>query len=82
MQAVKAAKDKAIYLADAIGEKVGEAMTINEPNEVMPYPQPVYANRMMKAEMAQADGMEEQMPNIDFKKIKLQFDVNVVFALK
>ncbi len=31
--AVKAAKDKGIYLTDAIGEKLGEAITINEPDE-------------------------------------------------
>ncbi|HEU0063515.1 MAG TPA: SIMPL domain-containing protein, partial [Flavisolibacter sp.] len=33
VQAVKAAKDKAIYLAAAINENVGAAVTINEPNE-------------------------------------------------
>jgi uncharacterized protein YggE len=30
IEAVKAAKEKASYLADAIGEKAGEAVTINE----------------------------------------------------
>jgi uncharacterized protein YggE len=81
VQAVKAARDKATYLADAINEKAGEAILINEPNEVSSYPQPMYANRMMKAEAASAaDG--EQAPNIDFKKIKLQFEVNATFALK
>lgn len=81
LQAVKNAKDKAIYLADAINEKAGEALTINEPNEINNFPQPMYANRMMK--MAEAsDAGNDQAPNIDFKKIKLQFEVNVVFALK
>jgi len=28
------------------------------------------------------DAGEAQMPNIDFKKMKLQYEVNVVFALK
>ncbi|MDB5190475.1 MAG: hypothetical protein JWQ96_38 [Segetibacter sp.] len=84
MQAVKAAKDKAIYLAEAIGEKVGDALTINEPNELGGhYPQPVYANRMVKAEAAQmGDAAGAGMPNIDFKKIKLQFEVNATFGLK
>lgn len=81
IQAVKAAKDKAIYLAEAINEKAGEAITINEPNEISSFPQPIYANRMMKSEAVIAPGLE-QLPNIDFKKIKLQFEVNVTFALK
>lgn len=83
IQAVQAAKEKAIYLAEAINEKVGEALTINDPGEVTFYPQPVmYANRMMKAEAMDAAGGQEQTPNIDFKKIKLKFEVNAVFALK
>jgi len=81
IQAVKSAKEKATYLANAINENVGEAVTINEPNEINAFPQPMYANRMMKAQVAE-DAGNEQLPNIDFKKIKLQFEVNVTFALK
>ncbi len=82
IQAVKAAKEKAIYLADAIGEKAGEALTINEPNEIgIVYPQPpVYANRTMMKEQAMDAG--QQAPDINFKKIKFQFEVNATFALK
>ena len=78
--AVKAARDKAIYLAEAIGENIGEAITINEPTEVNNQPQPMYANTMMKA--ADAEGYSAPAMNVDFKKIKIQFEVNVVFALK
>ena len=81
IQAVRAAKEKAGYLAEAINERPGEAVTINEPNE---YYQPYYgtvANRMMKAEAAQMDQAADQ-PQADFKKIKLKYDVTVVFALK
>ncbi|MEP6513534.1 MAG: SIMPL domain-containing protein [Parafilimonas sp.] len=78
--AVKAAKDKALYLAEAINEHVGEAITINDPGEINVYPQPYY-NTMMKAG-AEADQAAEPPLNVDFKKIKLQFEVNVVFALK
>jgi uncharacterized protein YggE len=81
IQAVKAAKEKAGYLAEAINEKVGEAVTINEPNE---YYQPYYntmANmRMKSAEMDQQSAPDQ--PQADFKKIKIKFDVSVVFALK
>lgn len=81
IQAVRAAKEKAGYLAEAINERPGEAVTVNEPNE---YYQPYYgtvANRMMKAEAAQMDQAADQ-PQADFKKIKLKYDVTVVFALK
>jgi uncharacterized protein YggE len=81
IQAIKSAKEKAIYLAEAINEKAGEALTINEPNEINPFPQPVYANRMMEAKVA-TDAGDEQPMNVDFKKMKLQYEVNVVFALK
>jgi uncharacterized protein len=80
IQAVRAAKEKAGYLAEAINERIGEAVTINEPNE---YFQPYYntmANvRMQKVEMDQAASNE---PQADFKKMKLKYDVTVVFALK
>jgi uncharacterized protein YggE len=81
IQAVRAAKEKAGYLAEAVNEQVGVAVTINEPNE---YFQPYYgmaSNRMMKAEAAQMDQSADQ-PQADFKKMKLKYDVTVVFALK
>ena len=78
IEAVKAAREKASYLAEAIGEHVGQALTINDPNEMNQYPQP-YANVMMKA---QAESDQAAPMNVDFKKIKLQFNVNVIFELK
>lgn len=84
IEAIKAARDKALYLAAAIGENVGEAITINEPNEVGFYPPPYYRGRVANQEMAvqMSDAASAAPMNVDFKKIKLQFDVNVVFALK
>jgi uncharacterized protein YggE len=82
IQAVKAAKEKAEYLAEAIGEKVGHAISINDPNEVGYYPpRVVYANTMMKSE-AVSDQSSAPAMNVDFKKMKLQFDVQVTFALQ
>jgi uncharacterized protein YggE len=78
--AVKAAREKAIYLAEAIGEHVGEAITINDPMEINNPPQPFYANSMLKAEVAE-DQTAPPM-DVDFKKIKMHYEVNVVFALK
>jgi uncharacterized protein YggE len=78
MAAVKAAKEKAIYLSQAIGENIGDAITINDPVEVGQQPQPYYANRIMKME----DDAAAPPMDVDFKKMKIQFEVNVVFALK
>lgn len=80
MEAVKAAKEKATYLAGAINENIGVAITINEPGE---FYQPYYnmaSPRMMKAEAVQ-DSAPDQ-PQADFKKMKLRYDVTVVFELK
>ena len=82
IQAVKSAKEKASYLAAAINETAGEAITINEPNELTPYPVPVYANAMMKSEARMMAENDQPLPNIDFKKIKLRFEVNATFSLK
>ncbi len=82
IQAVKAAKEKAQYLAGAVDEKVGVAVTINEPGE---YYQPYYgdmaaSNMRMKAEVAQSAAPEQ--PQADFKKMKMRYEVTVVFELK
>lgn len=80
IQAVKAAKEKAGYLAAAIDEQVGVAVTINEPGDVIVQPyvySQVRSNLAMEYKAADDGGMA-----VDFKKIKLRFEVNVVFALK
>ena len=79
IKALKAAKTKASYLAESIGEKLGGALEIQEINNEY-YPQPMYrANTMMKS-----DSMSEAapMPEIDFKKIKLNYQMRTVFELK
>jgi len=76
IKALKNAREEAVYLASAFGDNVGQALTINDPNEGNNYPQPI----MFKA-MA-ADANQSAPMNVDFKKIKIQYDVNVVFELK
>jgi uncharacterized protein YggE len=79
IQAIKAAKEKAQYLASAIDEQVGVAVTINEPGEVFI---PMYANmRSNKMMTAQEVGQTDQA-EVDFTKIKYKYEVTVVFALK
>ena len=81
IQAVKAAKEKADYLAAAADAKVGVPITINEPGE---YYQPYYANMRSNAVM-KTEAMDQSAPDqpqADFKKMKIRYDVNVVFELK
>jgi len=46
--AVKAAREKAIYLSEAIGEHIGAAITINDPMEIDNTARHYYANTTMK----------------------------------
>lgn len=79
IKALQAAKDKATYLITSIGGNLGNPLDIQEINNEY-YPQPVYrANMMMKAEAMDAAG---SMPDIDFKKIKLTYQMRAVFEIK
>lgn len=78
MQAVKNAKEEAMYLASALGDNVGNALTINDPNESSNYPQPM----MFKTAGIMADAAQSAPMNVDFKKIKIEMNVNVTFELK
>lgn len=80
IKAILTAKEKAIYLTEAINEKLGGAIEINEINNEY-YPQPVYQrNVMMKSDAVMAEAAP--MPDIDFKKIKLNYQMRVVFELR
>ncbi|SKB64596.1 hypothetical protein SAMN05661099_2035 [Daejeonella lutea] len=79
IKALQAAKDKATYLLTSIGSSVGSPLDIQEINNEY-YPQPIYrANTMMKAEAMDAAA---PMPDIDFKKIKLTYQMRAVFEIK
>jgi len=80
IKALQAAKDKASYLAEAVNDKVGNALEIQEINNEY-YPQAMYrANVMLESKMASADAVA--MPDVDFKKIKLSYQMRVVFELQ
>lgn len=80
IQAIKDAKERAEYLAEAVGDQVGKALTINESGRIN-YPQPVYpqAYRSVVA-MAESTDMGASL-DLDFKKVKFSFQVGVVFEL-
>lgn len=82
IRALKAAKDKALYLAGALDDKVGDALDIQEINNEY-YPQPMYrANTAMSMDKGMSTAEMAPMPDIDFKKIKLNYQMRAVFELK
>jgi hypothetical protein len=80
IKALQAAKAKATYMVEGIGEKLGGALQIDEINNEH-YPQPMYRTSMMKAE-GSVSSDAEQLPDIDFKKIKLNYQVHAIFEIK
>ena len=81
VKALLNAKSKAVALVEALGDKLGSALSIqdfNTDNSV----QPVYRTYAL-AKAASADmAAQESAPELDFKTIKLQYSVNVTFEIK
>ena len=85
IEAVKAAKEKGIYLTEAVGERLGEAITIKEPGEFFPrmYKENLMSNTFISYGVTdRPPSIDEKAQEVDFKKMKLRFEVDVVFALK
>jgi uncharacterized protein len=89
LKAVQAAKDKGIYLTEAVSERLGEAITIVEPDESKN--NLYFANGLVSNNVYSQTNLSfrdrsrnenEPEQEIDFKKIKLRYEVTVVFALK
>ncbi|RVT98160.1 DUF541 domain-containing protein [Mucilaginibacter limnophilus] len=79
IQALLSAREKATYLVTALGDKLGGAINIVDTDNSF-YPQPRMANVMFKSAAADASAVPES--DIDFKKIKLSFQINTVFEIK
>ena len=82
IKALQAAKAKAQYLLEGIGEQLGEAIDIIEIDNGYQNPQPVYSNMMMRATAVpmSADVMPESV--IDVQKIKVRYEMKAVFRIK
>jgi uncharacterized protein len=87
IKAIQAAKDKGIYLTEAISEKLGGAIKIVEPkeggaDEILTG----RANGITGSNSYSQAKMEnygnDKSTGIDFKKIKLRFEVEVLFAVQ
>lgn len=86
IKALQAAKEKANYLLQSVGEQPGGVLEIQELGDNIYYPQPYEASNMrMKAELVQQDagaaagGADS---DIGFKKIKLRYEMRASFAIK
>jgi uncharacterized protein len=85
IMAVKAAKEKGNYLSESINEQLGQAITIDEPEEfilsdVINNKYNV-SNSAMK-EQKSYDFNKDYDNGVDYKKIKLKYNVKVLFAIK
>ena len=90
LNAIQAAKNKGAYLTESIGEKLGEAIIIKEPDENFAARSEPYSQVRVRGanslssnlNMRLSSGDTYSSAEINFKKMKLRFEVEVVFALK
>lgn len=82
VKALQVAKEKAIYLLEGIGEKLGEPIEINEVDDYSTYP--VYAAqanmRMYKGGVEAADAAPDS--ELEYQKIKISYKMRAVFKIK
>jgi uncharacterized protein len=84
--AVKAAKEKGFYLTEAINEKLGQAITITEPAEDFQYQtssQYKTSNFVARKDaIGHGEANGDGSNGLDFKKLRLRFQVSIVYALQ
>ena len=79
IKALQAAKAKAQYLCESIGEKVGQALLIKE-IEDGGY-RPPMMERTMMSNMAM-DAAPTANEGLDFQKIKIRYEMQAQFAIQ
>jgi len=78
LKALLSARDKAAFLVNGLGDKLGSALSISE-SDNSSFPQP---RTMMMFKSAAADAVGPAESDIDFKKIKLSFQIQATFEIK
>ncbi|MFN8243633.1 MAG: SIMPL domain-containing protein [Ferruginibacter sp.] len=90
IQAVKAAKDKAQYLTEAVNEQLGQVITIKEPEEEISSDiQQGYYRSVTKGRIEANEGLRLKdngyglVDNgVDYRKIRMRYEVGVLFAIR
>ena len=83
--ALQASKDKATYLAQSIGEELGEALLIEEVEDHYYSDLRSNSNAISQRALESNYGFSEEAGNISspqFEKIKLRYEMKCEFALK
>ncbi len=78
INAVKAAKEKANDLMEAIGQGAGKAIYVQEINRGY-YPSRMEANTMMRVQSSAMDKSYEV--DMEFQKLKLEYEIQARFAI-
>jgi uncharacterized protein YggE len=84
IEAVKAAKVKAIFLAGAIDQKIGKAIHIQEVGDFKPMNgyMPELSNTIMIRGNSSLYESKDKEPIIEFGKINLQYEIEAKFKLE
>ena len=78
---MKAAREKASYLLEAIGEKVGKPLYIQEREIYLPDANQIRIRGVSNLKISEPAVDEEILPEISFQKIKLKYKVFARFAI-
>jgi uncharacterized protein YggE len=80
VNAVKAAKEKAVALTNAVSQNIGRAIYIQEINNQIYRAQMSSVSNMVVRDVAKMEA--NQQPDIEFEKIKLEYSILVRFAME
>ncbi len=81
VKALQMAKEKAVYLLEGIGEKLGDPIEINEVDDYSSYPVYAQANvQMQRGAMAEAAPAPDS--ELEYQKIKISYKMRAVFKIK
>jgi len=83
MDAIRAAKEKAQYLLEAIGQKIGSAVYIKEVEESGSgfYINGVESNTTARSNNFVVDGRSDNSPSLSFAPIKIRYVINAKFEI-
>jgi len=81
INAVKNAKEKAVNLLGAIGEKIGKVLFVQEQTHSFPSYRTLNT-RLFTKSSTESDNISVNKPEISFQKIKLRYSVLARFSIK